>query len=345
MIGTQGQTLELAKKPHVVVGTPGRILYHLEKTKSFNLRSLKYLVLDEADMLLTTDFEVEVDKIMLATPSERHTFLFSATMTDKVEKLQRVSLKDPVRLEASKKFQTVKSLKQHYVFMPFKHKDCYLVYILNELATNCVIVFVGAKKNVQRLEYLLTSLGFNVGALHGDMPQSARLSAFGKFRSKSINVLISTNVASRGLDISHVDTVINFDLSRNPKDYVHRVGRTARAGAAGSSISFVTQYDLEVFQNIEKSINQKMELYQTDEELALTLLDRVSEAQRLAMLQMKEKDAGSDDEEDDEGGAGKKKGGKGGKGGKNEKGGLKRKIGKNTGEHKGKPRSKKHKFK
>jgi len=248
-------------------------------------------------MLLTTEFEIDVDKIILATPETRKTYLFSATMTDKVDKLQRVSLKNPVRLELSTKYETVKTLKQHYVFLPFKHKDCYLVYLLHELAGNSVMVFVGAKKTVARLSLILTTLGFNSAALSGNLTQTQRLQTFAKFRSKTVNIMVSTNIASRGLDISHVDTVINYDLSRNPKDYIHRVGRTARAGASGCSISLVTQYDLEVFQNIETHIGQKMELYNTDEESALVFLDRVAEAQRLAMLELKELEKEKDDDD------------------------------------------------
>lgn len=118
------QSLSLAKKPHIIIATPGRLVDHLENTKGFNLKSLKYLVLDEADRILNMDFEQEVDKLLTVIPKERHTFMFSATMTKKVAKLQRASLKDPVRVEVSSKYQTVDSLQQHYIFIPVKYKVC-----------------------------------------------------------------------------------------------------------------------------------------------------------------------------------------------------------------------------
>lgn len=116
------QSLSLAKKPHIIIATPGRLVDHLENTKGFNLKSLKYLVLDEADRILNMDFEKEVDKLLKVIPKERQTFMFSATMTKKVQKLQRASLKDPVRVEVSSKYQTVDSLQQYYIFIPVKYK-------------------------------------------------------------------------------------------------------------------------------------------------------------------------------------------------------------------------------
>ena len=118
------QSLSLAKKPHIIIATPGRLVDHLENTKGFNLKSLKYLVLDEADRILNMDFEQEVDKLLTVIPKERNTYMFSATMTKKVAKLQRASLKDPVRVEVSSKYQTVDSLQQYYVFIPVKYKVC-----------------------------------------------------------------------------------------------------------------------------------------------------------------------------------------------------------------------------
>jgi len=116
------QSLSLAKKPHIIIATPGRLVDHLENTKGFNLKSLKYLVLDEADRILNMDFEKEVDILLKVIPKERQTFMFSATMTKKVQKLQRASLKDPVRVEVSSKYQTVDSLQQYYIFIPVKYK-------------------------------------------------------------------------------------------------------------------------------------------------------------------------------------------------------------------------------
>ncbi|GIY80053.1 probable ATP-dependent RNA helicase DDX47 [Caerostris darwini] len=282
------QNLMLSKKPHIIIATPGRLVDHLENTKGFNLRALKFLIMDEADRILDMDFEQEVDKILKAIPRERNTYLYSATMTQKVQKLQRASLSDPVKVEVSKKYQTVDKLQQHYLFIPLNHKDVYLVHVLNELPGDSIMVFCATCANTQRTAFLLRSLGFTAIPLHGKLGQAKRLGALQKFRSKTRSILIATDVASRGLDIPHVDVVINFDIPSNPKDYIHRVGRTARAGRGGKSITFVTQYDVELYQKIETLIGKKLPLYPTKTDEVMVLVDRVTEAQLFANKEMKE---------------------------------------------------------
>lgn len=282
------QSLTLAKKPHVLIATPGRLVDHLENTKGFNLRALKFLVMDEADRILNMDFEVEVDKILKVIPRERRTLLFSATMTKKVAKLQRASLREPVRVEVGSKYQTVDKLRQHYLFVPVKFKDVYLVHLLNELAGNSFMVFCGTCQNVIRVALLLRHLGFTAVPLHGQMSQNKRLGALGKFRAGSRSILISTDVASRGLDIPHVDVVVNLDMPTHSKDYVHRVGRTARAGRSGLAVTFVTQYDVELYQRVEQLLGKKMPLYRTDEDEVMALQERVAEAGRQAKIDMKD---------------------------------------------------------
>lgn len=301
------QAIALAKKPHIVVATPGRIVDHLENTKGFHLRTLQYLVMDEADRLLTMDFEKELDKILAVVPVQRTTMLFSATMTSKVAKLQRASLQNPVKVEVSSKNQTVKGLIQNYIFFPAKHKDTYLAYVLNELAGATCIIFCSTCDHTQRITLMLRNLGFGATPLHGKMSQPNRLGSLNKFKSGQRNILIATDVASRGLDIPSVDAVINFDIPTNSKDYIHRVGRTARAGRNGRAITFVTQYDVELYQRIEHFLDAKMELYPTEESNVMLLMERVSEAQRIAAMEIRESD-------ENEGGKGRGRG-KGGKGG------------------------------
>ncbi|KAG5306989.1 DDX47 helicase, partial [Acromyrmex insinuator] len=281
----QGMILE--KKPHIIIATPGRLVDHLENTKGFNLRQLKFLVMDEADRILNMDFEVEVDKILRVIPRERRTLLFSATMTKKVQKLQRASLRNPVKVEVSTKYQTVEKLQQYYIFIPVKFKDVYLVHILNELAGNSFMIFCGTCNNTVRTALLLRNLGFTAVPLHGQMTQNKRIAALTKFKAKNRSILISTDVASRGLDIPHVDIVINFDIPTHSKDYIHRVGRTARAGRSGRSITFVTQYDVELYQRIEQLISKQLPLFPTEEEEVMLLQERVSEAQRIVKMDMK----------------------------------------------------------
>ncbi|XP_019865408.2 probable ATP-dependent RNA helicase DDX47 [Aethina tumida] len=282
------QALILAKKPHILIATPGRLIDHLENTKGFSLRALKFLVMDEADRILNMDFEVEVDKILKVIPRERRTFLFSATMTKKVKKLQRACLKDPVRVEVSTKYQTVEKLQQYYIFIPVKFKDVYLVHILNEMAGNSFMIFCSTCNNTIRTALMLRNLGLTAVPLHGQMSQNKRLAALTKFKAKNRSILISTDVASRGLDIPHVDVVINFDIPTHSKDYIHRVGRTARAGRSGKAITFVTQYDVELYQRIEQLIGKQLPLYKTEEEEVMVLQERVAESQRMAKVEMKD---------------------------------------------------------
>merc|ERR1711973_733106 len=261
---------------------------HLENTKGFSLKSLKYLVMDEADRILNMDFEVEVNKILRCIPTERRTMLFSATMTKKVAKLQRASLKDPVKVEVSGSYQTVDKLLQYYLFIPLKFKEIYLVHILNELAGNSFMIFCSTCSATLRLSLLLRGLGFTAIPLNGQMSQNKRLASLNKFKAKSRSIIIATDVASRGLDIPHVDVVINFDIPTHSKDYIHRVGRTARAGRAGRAVTFVSQYDVELYQRIEHLLGKKLPLYPTEESEVLLLSERVMEANRMAKIELKE---------------------------------------------------------
>jgi ATP-dependent RNA helicase DDX47/RRP3 len=286
------QQLALAKKPHVIVASPGRLVDHLTTTKGFHIGGIKFLVMDEADRLLSMDFGTAIDQILEAAPIERQTFLFSATMTSKVSKLQRASLRKPVKVEVNSKYDTVSTLIQNYILVPMKVKQTYLVAILEHLSSYSGIVFLDTCLNAQKMATMLKHLGFQAVCLHGQMNQTQRLNSLNSFKAGQRSLLIATDVAARGLDIPQVDIVINFDLPKNSKDYVHRVGRTARAGRSGRSISFVTQYDVEVFQKIETLIGLKMEEYsEVSEEQAMVLHERVLEGLRTAHLEMKEREA------------------------------------------------------
>ncbi|KAG9694371.1 putative ATP-dependent rRNA helicase rrp3, partial [Aureobasidium melanogenum] len=283
------QAIALGKKPHIIVATPGRLLDHLENTKGFSLRTLKYLVMDEADRLLDLDFGPILDKILKVIPKERRTYLFSATMSSKVESLQRASLSNPMKVSiSSSSYQTVSTLIQSYLFIPHKFKDIYLVYILNEFAGQSTVLFTRTVNETQRLAYLLRALGFGAIPLHGQLSQSARLGALSKFRAGSRDILVATDVAARGLDIPSVDLVLNFDLPPDSKTYVHRVGRTARAGKAGRAVSFVTQYDVEVYQRIEKALAKKLPEHDAPRDQVMVFAEKVSEAQRVAVREMKD---------------------------------------------------------
>lgn len=287
-IDMMAQAIALGKRPHVIVGTPGRVVDHLSNTKGFSLKLLKHLVLDEADRLLNMDFEQEIDQILKAIPKERRTQLFSATMTNKVAKLQRACLVDPVKVEVATKYSTVDTLRQQYLFIPAKYKDCYLAFYLTELAGATFMIFTRTCDNTRKMALMLRNLGFDAIPIHGQMAQAKRIGALNKFKAGERSILVATDVASRGLDIPAVDCVVNYDVPTNSKDYIHRVGRTARAGRSGRSLTIVTQYDVELFQKIEALTGHKMEEYPSDQEAVLLLLERVGEAQRISTMQMRE---------------------------------------------------------
>nr|XP_048330391.1 DEAD-box ATP-dependent RNA helicase 10-like isoform X2 [Ziziphus jujuba var. spinosa] len=283
------QAINLAKRPHIIVATPGRLMDHLKNTKGFSLRTLKYLVLDEADRLLNEDFEKSLDEILNVIPRERKTYLFSATMTKKVRKLQRACLRNPVKIEAASKYSTVDTLKQQYCFVPAKYKDCYLVYMLTEMTGSTTMVFTRTCDATRFLAVTLRKLGFRAIPISGQMSQPKRLGALNMFKAGECNILICTDVASRGLDIPSVDVVINYDIPMNSKDYIHRVGRTARAGRSGVAVSLLSQYELEWYLQIEQLIGKKLAEYPAQQEEVLLLYERVNEAKRLSAIELKEK--------------------------------------------------------
>lgn len=283
------QAMSLSKKPHIVIGTPGQIVYHLTNTTNFSLKEkLKFLVFDEADKLFNLDFEKQISQILYAIPENRTTFLFSATMNAKVEKLKQASLKNPVKIQVNTSFTTVKTLVQNYLFIPEKYKNCYLTYVINEFNSGSMIIFVSTCLGSIQTTLMLRKLGFKAISINGKMSQSNRIGALNKFKSGERTILVATDVASRGLDIPNVDLVLNFDIPQQGEDYIHRVGRTARAGRSGRSITFVTQYDIEQIQKIEAHIKQTLDKYEPDESKVLLLLEKTLDAARYAKQEIKE---------------------------------------------------------
>mmetsp|Transcript_36387 Transcript_36387/g.115800 ORF Transcript_36387/g.115800 Transcript_36387/m.115800 type:complete len:506 (+) Transcript_36387:148-1665(+) len=285
------QAMALAKRPHVVVASPGRLVDHLENTKGFHLKTIKYLVMDEADRLLSMDFDEALDKILEVVPRDRNTFLFSATMTSKVSKLQRASLRRPVKVEVSTRHDTAKGLVQNFMFIPYKFKQTYLASLISHFQHYAVMIFVDTCLTAQKLSIMLRHLGMSSICLHGQMSQAQRLGALGGFKSRERRILAATDVASRGLDIPAVDLVINYDIPKNSKDYIHRVGRTARAGRSGRAVTLVSQYDIELFQRIEHFLERKLdEFTEVKEAVVKAGHERVLEAMRSTELELREKE-------------------------------------------------------
>lgn len=253
------------------------------------LSKTKFLVLDEADRVLDVGFEAELRVIFQCLPKDRQTLLFSATMTDNLQALLQLSKNRAYFYEAYEGFKTVETLNQQYVSMPKNVKDVYFLHILSkmeDLGIRSAIVFVSTCRSCHLLSLLLEELDQMAVALHSHKSQSLRLAALNRFKSGRVPILLATDVASRGLDIPTVDLVINYDIPRYPRDYIHRVGRTARAGRGGLAISFVTQNDVALVHEIESVIGKQLDQFECKENEVLADITKVYKAKRIAKMKM-----------------------------------------------------------
>lgn len=240
------QEAALRTRPDIVIATPGRLIDHMLNTQAFGLDDLEILVLDEADRLLDLGFDDQIEELIKNCPIDRQTILFSATMTEKVDKLARLSLKHPVRVSADPKNDVSPTLSQEFVRIHAgkEHdKEAILLALCARTFQTRCIVFTNHKKSVHRLKLLFAVSGLKASELHGDLSQGLRLAALERFRKQQVDFLLCTDIAARGLDIKGVHFVINFDMPHDIKTYVHRVGRTARAGERGTSVSLVCMGD------------------------------------------------------------------------------------------------------
>ncbi|GFR62555.1 ATP-dependent RNA helicase DDX49 [Elysia marginata] len=291
----QGHDLNV--KPHIIVSTPGRLADHYESHDTFSLKKIKFLVLDEADRLLEdTGFAEQLEIIFKKLPEKRQTLLFSATMTPAIRELQASSEKKVFSWSQDAEVMTVEELDQRYVLMNADVKDAYLMHILDthitEKPKSSVIIFTSTCKYAQILSMMCEELGFPCVSLHSMLPQKFRLSGLSKFKSDQVKILIATDVASRGLDIPTVDLIINHNVPNRPRDYVHRVGRTARAGRGGLAITLVTQFDVHLTKSVESYINTKLTEHPTNEAEVMKILTEVAVARREAEIRLDERDFG-----------------------------------------------------
>ncbi|KAF7683816.1 putative ATP-dependent RNA helicase T26G10.1 [Astathelohania contejeani] len=270
------QKASLAQKPHVIIATPGRFADHIKNSDSLGLKKIRYLVLDEADRLLEMDFGKDIEIILDSISNKRHTFLFSATINDKVEGLARLSLKNPQKFELSKSTETVDTLEQKYILVPEKYKEIYLYYILKENEGRSILVFVATTLSAEVLGRLYQQIGMETLILYGSLKLKERSKVINEFKSRKNMVMIATDVASRGLDIPHIDLVINYDVPITGEDYIHRVGRTARAGRTGKAITIITQYDIGPYQKIEAYLGVKLTDYKLDREKVMANKERIN---------------------------------------------------------------------
>jgi superfamily II DNA/RNA helicase len=269
-VGYETQLDALAEGVDVVVGTPGRLL-DLANRRSLDLSHVKVLVLDEADEMLDLGFLPDVQKILAKTPETRQTMLFSATMPAAIVSLARVHMRHPmnIRAESASDEQTVPATAQFIYQVHDLDKPEMLARVLQAENSGITIVFTRTKRQAQRVADDLAERGFPSSPLHGDMPQVAREKALKKFRDGKLKVLVATDVAARGIDVADVTHVINYSCPEDEKNYLHRIGRTGRAGATGIAITFVDWADVTRWKIINKALDlpfdEPQETYSTSE--------------------------------------------------------------------------------
>lgn len=247
------QFIQLRNNPRIIVGTPGRINDHLAK-RTLKLDDVNYLVLDETDRMLDMGFSAQIDRIIAHTPSERQTLMFSATLPANIMKLASRFQKDPIRVAVGSSNTPIEKIKQENVTV--SEEDKYgqlLVQLQNREGT--IIIFVKTKWGAEKLAKKLRSGKHTAEAIHGNLRQNQRDNVINAFRNKQCRILVATDIAARGLDISHIEHVINYDLPQAPEDYIHRIGRTARAGAEGSAVNLIAPKDSSKWHAIQKLLN------------------------------------------------------------------------------------------
>jgi superfamily II DNA/RNA helicase len=258
-IDMKPQTLQLKQGVEVLVATPGRLLDHIE-AKNCVLNQVEYVVLDEADRMLDIGFLPDLQRILSYLPKQRQTLLFSATFSPEIRRLAESYLQDPIMVEVARPNATASNVEQHFYSVATDDKRRAVLKLLKERSISQALIFVNSKLGCARLARSFERDGLRTNALHGDKSQDERLKALEAFKKGEVDVLVATDVAARGLDIVDLPAVFNFDVPYNAEDYVHRIGRTARAGASGLAITLVSRDDARLVADIEKLLGKKIEI-------------------------------------------------------------------------------------
>jgi ATP-dependent RNA helicase RhlE len=253
------QTAELKRGVEVLIATPGRLLDHIQ-AKNCQLNQVEYVVLDEADRMLDIGFLPDLQRILSYLPKSRQTLLFSATFSTEIKRLAQSYLQQPELIEVARPNATASTVEQRFYSVSDDDKRRAVRQVLRERSISQAIVFVNSKLGAARLARSFERDGLNTAALHGDKSQDERLKALDAFKRGEVDLLVATDVAARGLDIADLPAVFNFDIPFNAEDYVHRIGRTGRAGASGLAVSLVTRDDSRLVADIEKLIRRKIDL-------------------------------------------------------------------------------------
>lgn len=251
------QTAKLQKGAQIIVGTPGRVMDMLERGH-LHFRNIRAVVLDEVDRMLDIGFREDIKRILDQTPSSRQTVLVSATISPEIEKLSRRYLKDPEKVVVRSGSLTVSMVKQYYLPVNQWDKKKLLLHLLRHEEPALTLIFCRLKRSVDEITKGLNERGIESHAIHGDMPQGKRNTTMAKLRSGELSVLIASDLAARGIDVEGITHVINFDIPEDPEIYVHRIGRTARAGRGGIAWTFVTPEQGELLTNVENLINAEV---------------------------------------------------------------------------------------
>lgn len=248
------QIRALSQRPRLIIATPGRLIDHLNR-KTANISQAGILILDEADRMLDMGFAPQLFQIMRYVPKDRQTLLFSATWNPSMDDLSRKYLKDPVRIAIATASQAAHTIEQSMVTTTVQKKNDVLLDELNQ-REGSILVFTRTKSRTDRVAKYLASFGVDVHRLHGGRTQGQRNAALAAFRSGDVRVLVATDIAARGIDVTRIAHVINYDLPQVPEDYIHRIGRTGRAGAKGSAVSLVTSEDRPQWNAISRLLQQ-----------------------------------------------------------------------------------------
>ncbi len=257
------QFKDLRKGSDIIIGTPGRIEDHLQKT-TIDLSHIEFAVLDEADQMLDIGFLPSIKRILTVTPKDRQTLLFSATMSDQIKDLTTNFMKEPVEVGVSVASKPIEKIKQKIIMLDRLHKTDALKKIITNSSGSRVLVFVRTKHGADKIVKNLSKEGVNIDTIHGNKSQNQRQKALSNFKNGSCPALIATDIAARGIDVPGVKLVVNFDLPESPESYVHRIGRTARAGASGDAISFCSSSELKYLRAIEKLIKSNIPAFKSD---------------------------------------------------------------------------------
>ncbi|MEO6276823.1 DEAD/DEAH box helicase [Roseateles sp.] len=258
-IDMKPQTAALKAGVEVLIATPGRLLDHIE-AKNCVLNQVEYVVLDEADRMLDIGFLPDLQRILSYLPKARQTLLFSATFSPEIKRLAQSYLQDPILVETARPNQTATNVEQRFISVTDDDKRAVVRQILKDRAITQAIIFVNSKLGAARLARTFERDGLRTSALHGDKSQDERLKSLDAFKRGDVDLLVATDVAARGLDIADLPAVFNFDVPFNAEDYVHRIGRTGRAGASGLAVTLVTKSDARLVADIEKLIKRKIDL-------------------------------------------------------------------------------------